>query len=172
MFTTQTRMLGLFATAALAAVATAAAPASAATTTSSLDVSATVSASCSVSTTAVSFGDVAVLAGTNDDATGGLSVTCTNGTAWSASASAGSGSGATLTDRKMTSGTNLLSYDLYTDSGHTVIWGDAADTTTAKFSGTGTGSAQANTIYARVPSGQNTARVGSYADAVTVTVTY
>jgi len=172
MSTSVTRTVRLLTLGGFAVAALAATPATAATTTSSLEVSATVSASCSVSTTAVGFGDVAVLSGANDDATGGLSVTCTNGTAWSASANAGSGTGATLTDRKMTSGTNLLSYDLYTDSGRTIIWGDGADATTGKISGTGTGSAQANTIYGRVPSGQNTAAVGSYADTVTVTVTY
>lgn len=129
-------------------------------------------ANCSVSTTAVGFGNVNVLSGTNADATGGLSVTCTNGTAWTATADAGAGTGATLATRKMASGTNLLNYALYTDSARSVVWGDAADTTTAKISGTGTGSAQASTIYARVPSGQTSAPAGSYADTVTVTVTY
>jgi len=147
-------------------------PASAATTTSSLAVNATVTANCSATTTAVAFGNVNVLSGTNTDATGGFSVTCTSGTAWSASASAGAGTGATLAVRKMASGANLLNYALYTDSARTTVWGDAADATTVKFSGTGNGAAQASTIYARVPSGQTSVPAGSYADTVTVTVTY
>lgn len=172
MFGSSTRLVRLVATAASAAVAMAAFPASAATTTSSLTVNATVTANCSVSTTAVSFGNINVLSGTNTDATGGLSVTCTNGTAWSASADAGLGTGASLSTRKMASGANLLNYALYTDSARTIVWGDAATAATAKFSGTGTGAAQASTIYGRVASGQTSVPAGSYADTVTVTVTY
>ncbi len=172
MFRSSTRMLRFCTTAAVAALAIAAFPAAAATTTSSLAVDATVTANCSVSTTAVSFGSVNVLSGTNADATGGLSVTCTSGTAWSASADAGAGTGATLATRKMASGANLLNYALYTDSARTTVWGDAATTATVKYSGTGTGAAQANTIYGRVASGQTSVPAGSYADTVTVTVTY
>lgn len=147
-------------------------PAQAAETTSTLSVNATVTSNCTVSTTALNFGNVNVTSGTNVDGTGGISVTCTNGTAWAASANAGSGTGATLTTRKMASGTNLLNYALYTDSARTIVWGDAATTATAKISGTGSGSAQASTIYGRVPSGQTTLPAGTYADSVTVTVTY
>lgn len=172
MFNSSTRMLRLLAMTASAAVAVAASPASAGDTTSSLTVDATVTANCSVSTSAVNFGNINVLSGTDGDATGGLSVTCTNGTAWSASADAGSGAGASLASRKMESGGNLLNYALYTDSGRTTVWGDAADASSAKFSGTGTGSEQASTIYGRIASGQTSVPSGSYADAVTVTVTY
>lgn len=158
--------------AGVAALAVAAQPAYAATTTSSLSVDATVTANCSVSTTAVSFGSVNVLSGTNVDASGGISVTCTNGTAWAASANAGGGTGATISTRKMTSGTNLLDYALYTDSARTSIWGDGTAGNGVTISGTGTGSAQASTVYGRVPSGQNAKPAGAYADTVTVTVTY
>lgn len=147
-------------------------PAFAATTTSSMTVDATVTANCTVSTTAVNFGSVNTISGVNVDSTGGISVTCTSGTAWSASADAGAGTGATLTTRKMASGANLLNYALYTDTGRTTVWGDAATTATVKISGTGTGSAQASTIFGRIPSGQTTLPAGSYADTVTVTVTY
>lgn len=172
MLASQTRLFRFLTTTAAAAAAIAAVPASAATTTSSLSVNATVTANCSATTTAVAFGNVNVLSGSNVDATGGLSVTCTSGTAWSASADAGAGTNASLATRKMANGSNLLNYVLYTDSGRTTVWGDAATTATAKFSGTGDGSAQANTIYARVPSGQTSVPAGSYADTVTVTVTY
>ena len=43
---------------------------------------------------------------------------------------------------------------------------------TATIGDTGTGSAQAVTIYGRVGSGQTSAPAGSYADTVSVTVTY
>lgn len=136
-----------------------------------LSVSATVTANCSISTSAVAFGNVNTLSGGNVDATGGITVTCTSGTPWTASADAGDGSSATLLVRRMTSGANALNYTLYTNSGHTIVWGDGTGTT-GTISNTGTGSAQAMTIYGRVPSGQGTVPAGSYSDTVSVTVSY
>jgi spore coat protein U-like protein len=147
-------------------------PAAAGTASSNLDVSATVTSNCVLSTSAVAFGNVDVTDGADHDATGGVSVTCTSGTAWSASADAGAGTGASLATRKMANGANLLDYALYTDSGRTTVWGDGAGGTTALISDTGTGSAQSKIIYGRVPSGQTSLPAGSYADTVAVTVTY
>ena len=156
-----------------AALFGAAAPGFAATTTTNLAVSGTVSATCTVSTAAVAFGTVNTLSGTPDDATGTVTVTCTPGTAWTATAGVGTGTGATLSLRKMTiaATTNTLNYALYTDSGRTTIWGDGV-APTASFTGTGSGAAQASTIYGRVPTGQATAAIGAFADTVVVTVTY
>jgi len=154
-----------------ASAALAPAAASAATASSTLNVSATVTANCTVSTSALGFGNVNTLSGANVDGTGGISVTCTNGTAWSASAGVGSGSGASFASRRMTSGANLLTYNLFTDSGRTTVWGDGTGST-ATIGDTGTGSAQAVTIYGRVGSGQISVPAGSYADTVSVTVTY
>jgi spore coat protein U-like protein len=145
-----------------------AAPAYAATASNTLDVSATVTSNCAVTTTALAFGNINVTTGADFDTTGGISVTCTNGTAWTAEADAGGGTGATTAVRKMTSGSDLLNYALYSDSGRTTIWGTGASEDIAS---TGTGVAQAMTIYGRVPSGQ-TAPAGAYTDTVNVTVTY
>lgn len=150
----------------------AAQPAQAAETASTLDVGATVTANCVVGTTALAFGDVDVTSGQNVDGAGGLSVTCTTGTAWAASADAGGGTGASLAVRKMASGANLLNYALYTDGARTSVWGDGVGGTSSTISGTGSGSAQASTIYGRVASGQTSLPAGSYADVVAVTVTY
>jgi spore coat protein U-like protein len=146
----------------------AAAPAYAGTATSTLDVSATVTANCAVTTSPLDFGSIDITNGTNHDGTGSISVTCTNGTAWSAAADAGGGTGATVAARQMASGANLLTYSLYSDSGHSSVWGD---TTGQTIDSTGNGVVQTSTIYGRVPSGQ-TAPAGSYADTVNVTVTY
>jgi len=139
--------------------------------TSTLSVTATVTGNCTVSTSPVAFGSVNPLSGANVDATGGITVTCTNSTPWAAAAGVGSGTGATFASRVMTASTNTLNYSLYTNSGRTTVWGDGSGTT-ATIAGTGTGSAQAITIYGRVPSGQITAPPGSYSDTVTVTVSY
>ena len=150
----------------------AAAPAFATDATSSLDVNATATANCTVSTAAVAFGNVDVTAGQAAQGTGSVIVTCTNGTAWSAAADAGAGTGASLSNRKMTSGANLLGYGLFTDAGHTQVWGDGVGGSTALFSGTGSGTAQTKTVYGLIPAGQSGVPAGDYADTVQVTVTY
>ena len=153
-----------------AAVATSV-PARAGSVNSNNSVTATVNAQCTVTTGAVAVGTYDTLGSTNNDATGTLNVTCTNGTAWTAAANAGTGTGATFASRKMSSGSSLLNYQLYTDSGRTTLWGDGSSST-ATVGATGTGSAQATTIYGRLPSGQTGAPAGSYADTVAVTITF
>ena len=155
-----------------ALVAGLASPAFAADTGSTLGVSATVSSNCVVSTSALAFPTVDVTSGAAVDGTGAISVTCTSGTAWTASADAGEGTGTSLVTRKMESGANLLNYVLYTNVGRTTIWGDAVGGTTATIGGTGTGAAQSSTIYGRVPAGQTSLPAGAYADTVAVTVSY
>jgi spore coat protein U-like protein len=148
-------------------------PASADTKTTSMGVTATVADNCSISASSVDFSSINVLSATAPTATGGITVKCTVGTAWTATAGAGGGSGATASLRKMTlttDPTKTLNYALYTDSGHVTIWGDGA--TGGSITGTGNGADDARVVYARVPTGQSTAAKGSYADSVTVTVTY
>lgn len=158
---------------AMAALLVAGVPAaaSAETASSSLGVTATVTENCTVSTSPVAFGSVNTLSGGNVDATGGVTVTCTNGTPWAAAANAGSGSGASMATRKMASGANTLSYTLYTDSARTSVWGDGTSAT-AQVSNTGSGSAQLFTVYGRVLAGQASAPAGSYSDTVSVTISY
>jgi spore coat protein U-like protein len=143
----------------------------AATATSSLSVTATVTANCTVSTSALAFGSVNVIGGTNVDGSGGLTITCTNGTAWSAAAGIGSGTGASFASRRMTFSGNTLNYNLYTTAARTIVWGDGT-ASTATLSGTGTGTAQSVIVYGRVGSGQTSAPAGGYADTIAVTVTY
>ena len=171
MFKAVKRTLRSAAMASVVIAACAAQPALATNATGDLDVSATVTANCNVSTVAVAFGNVDVTNGQDVPGTGSFSVTCTNGTGWTASADSGAGTGASLAVRKMSSGSNLLNYALFTDSQRTALWGDGA-TGSSTFGGTGSGVAQANTIYGLVPGGQTGVPAGSYADTVVVTVTY
>lgn len=147
------------------------ATAQAATTSTNLSVTATVTPNCSVSSNPVAFGNVDVLAGADFDANGAVTITCTNGTSWSAAADLGTGAGATFASRKMTSGGNLLNYSLYTDAARTTVWGDGSGGTST-VSNSGTGVAQNFTVYGRVPLGQTTAQTGAYSDTVLVTITY
>jgi spore coat protein U-like protein len=157
--------------AAILTAACAATPAFATDASSSLGVSASVTANCTVSTSPVAFGNVDVTSGQAVQGTGSISVTCTNGTAWTAAADAGAGAGADLTTRKMANGGDLLNYSLFTDSGRTQTWGDGQDATTT-FAATGTGSAQVETVYGLIQAGQTGVAAGDFADTVQVTVSY
>ena len=165
-FAVRTAALFLITSAAFAST-----EATASTATSNLSVTATVVANCTVSTTALGFGSVDTLSGSNVDGAGSLSVTCTNGTTWTAAAGVGAGTGATFVSRRLTAGANLLNYNLFTTAGRTIVWGDGTGAT-ATLAGTGTGTVQSVSVYGRVGSGQTSVPAGSYADTVAVTVTY
>lgn len=147
------------------------APAIAGTAGGSLAASATVTANCTISTSALAFGNVDSTSASDVDATGGLTITCTNGSAWTASAGVGAGSGASFAGRRMSAGANLLSYNIYTSAARTTVWGDGT-ASTATIGGTGSGAAQSVTVYGRVGGGQTGVPIGSYADTVAVTISY
>lgn len=82
--------------------------------------------------------------------------------------------------RLMSSGSARLQYNLYTDAGLTAIWGDGSGgsrTVTATImascnrGGNRCRGQQTTAVYGSIPAGQNVA-AGSYADTITVTVTY
>jgi spore coat protein U-like protein len=148
-----------------------AAPAAAQSANANLSVDATVTANCTISTSPLSFGNVNTISGSNVDGTGGISVVCTSGTAWAAEAGVGTGSGASFASRRMVNGANVLSYNLYTDSGRSTVWGDGSGGT-ATIASIGSGVAQGITIYGRVNSGQTDVPAGAYTDTISVTVTY
>lgn len=143
-------------------------PASATTTvTTTFGVSATVQATCLISATALSFG---TYTGVVDNATSSVSVTCTNTTPYNVSLNPGTYSGATVTTRKMTGPSSAtLNYSLFSNSAMTTNWGQTIGTDTV--AGTGSGVAQAITVYGQIPASQYSTP-GSYSDTITATVTY
>ncbi|AIO68105.1 spore coat U domain-containing protein [Burkholderia oklahomensis] len=166
----QSSLIKLAVAAALASVA---AVGSATTTTTTFGVSAQVNATCLIdSASALTF--PAYTPGTGDQAaTSTITVRCTNGTSFNIGLNAGTTSGATVANRIMTSGSNQLSYSLYQDAQHASVWGNTPTNDTVN--GTGAGMTTANaitkTVYGKVPDQPN-AVPGSYADTVTVTVTF
>ncbi|MEI9429835.1 Csu type fimbrial protein [Mesorhizobium sp. Cs1299R1N3] len=138
------------------------------TTSSGSSWTATINPNCAVSASSVNFGSVGVLA-SNTDATGSVTVRCTNTTPYTIGLSAGTGSGATVANRKMTSGVKTVMYSLYSDSARTAIWGNTIGTDSS--AGTGTGLDQIYSVYARAPA-QTTPAPGTYSDTIVVTVTY
>ncbi len=136
------------------------------TATAQFSVTATIVKDCTVSAGNLIFGNYT---GAVKTATSSVSVTCTSGTTYTVGLSAGLASGATVTTRQMQSGSALLNYGLFTNSGHTINWGNTSGTNWV--SGTGTGSAKAITVYGQIPAAQYV-KPGSYTDTITVSVTY
>jgi spore coat protein U-like protein len=136
------------------------------TKTTTFTVTATVVKDCVVSATNLAFGNYT---GVVNNITSTVTVTCTNTTTYTVGLSQGLASGATVTTRKMQSGSYLLPYALYSNSGRTTNWGNTAATNWV--SGTATGVAQPLTVYGQIAAGLYPAP-GSYTDTITATVTY
>lgn len=159
--------LGLFGMAVLCLAA--ALPAQAQTSTATFTVTATVLPACTVvGGVPLAFG--VITPGVQRDGSVTVTATCTLGTPYTLALDAGTGSGATVASRRMTSGSDTLTYTLYQDAGRSTLWGDGTAGTSVR-SSTGTGLSQTFTVYGRVPSNA-TAPVGSYTDTITVTATY
>lgn len=139
------------------------------TTTTTFQVTATVIASCAVSASDLAFGSYDTVTGSAVSGSTTVAVTCSSGTSYEIGLDAGLGTGATVTTRKMSNGGNTLNYSLYTDAAHTTVWGETASVDTV--ASTGTGSAQNFTVYGLIAASQVVA-TGSYADTITVTVTF
>lgn len=138
------------------------------TATGSFNVTATVGSTCSVSASNVAFG---AYTASQIDASGAVSVTCTNGTSYAVGLNAGTGTAATVATRRMTGpSSQTLIYSLYQDSLRTTPWGNTVGIDTV--AGTGSGATQTLNVYGRVPAAQLTVGAGSYADTITVTVSY
>ena len=141
----------------------------AATSTATFTVQVTIVATCTInSASTLNFGSQGVFTA-NVDQTSTIQVQCTNTTPYNIGLDAGTGTGATVAVRKMTSGGTTVNYTLYSDSGRTTVWGTTIGTNTV--AATGSGAAQSYTVYGRIPA-QTTPAPGTYADTVTVTVTY
>lgn len=151
--------------AALFGVAAAASAQSTGTTT--LTVSSTLSASCSVAAGVLSFGtNVPTPMTAAIDATTTITATCSSGRPYTIALNQGGGSGATEALRRMSGSGGTVDYAIFQDASRTTVWG----TGTSAVAMTGTGLPQALPVYGRMP--MQNAAPGTYADAVTVTVTF
>ena len=164
------------AAAALALAVIGSGSAFAGTSPGTLTVKATVVQNCTVSSPTLNFGnwDVVNYGSAPLNASATITFTCTKGaTGVYVTADTGAnGTHATGTTRAMFDGTsNYLSYELYTDAGHTTVWNttnSGGHTYTPSFAASSTATA---TINGQIPSGQN-APVGSYTDSVNVTINF
>ncbi len=124
--------------------------------------------SCTISATAVSFGTYNPLTPTPLDTTGTLTYQCDFVVFPSITLSMGSSG--TYTARTMQSGSNTLSYNLYQDAVHLLVWGDGTGGTLAYTALVSVPNVPVPvTVYGRVPAQQN-AGAGTYADTVVATI--
>jgi spore coat protein U-like protein len=138
------------------------------TATSTFAVSATVSANCTISAAALAFGaydPVVANAATNLDQTSTITVACTKGSTGVVSLDNGQNFSAGA--RRMKSGANFLTYEMYNDAGRTVVW-NATNTVSYTAASKATSGL---TLYGRVAAGQDVP-VGAYADSVIATITF
>jgi spore coat protein U-like protein len=139
--------------------------------------------SCTFSTLDVAFGAYDTTSVSPLDGTGQVSVDC-QGNSLTVTIALGFGGGGSYANQRMVSGANQMTYGLFTDPGHAFAWGNgsAGTTTVACTTGvTSNGCVGSNPsggnrravrpIYGRVPALQDVG-VGSYSDAVQVTVTF
>ena len=95
---------------ALAAIALVASPAFAGTATNPLGLSATVINNCTITTTPVAFGNYDPLSASPNNNSGTVVITCTKNAATTVTLANGNNFNVT---RRMTDGTNFMSYELY-----------------------------------------------------------
>jgi spore coat protein U-like protein len=125
--------------------------------------------SCTLSVTNVAFGSVDVTANTGSSTTATLTVACSGVILLPVqvciSLGPGSAGANSPSDRLMANGANQLHYGLFSDAAHSSPWGSYV---TAGF-GTGVtitlpagGGTMTRTVFANVPSGQQTVVPGSY----------
>ena len=141
------------------------------TATANLNVSANVANKCTIATNPLNFGpydpvqDNLVIA---RDSTGTVIIRCTKGS--TANIGLDLGDNALAGARRMTDGTNHLTYELYSDLARTQVWGNAAPSWVTP--PVAPSSAARNfTVYGRIPAAQDVPS-GNYADIVEATVNF
>jgi spore coat protein U-like protein len=135
-------------------------------------------ASCSVSASGVSFATYIPSSPTPAMSSATVSITCfallTQNITYSLSLNAGVNSGGSYYNRRMANGSAYLSYQLYSNSARSQVWGNGSNGTSVV-----TGSCfvlfltcnSSNTIYGSIPINQSPTP-GSYIDTVTITISY
>lgn len=127
-------------------------------------------AACTLTTTGVNFGVYDVFNLVDTDSTGTITVTCTARTMVTALIGPSANSG-TMNPRQMrlTTGTDLLNYDLFTKANRKNIWGDGTLGTSNVVQNVLPNRPWVATVFGRLYAGQDVS-VGLYDDTVTVTI--
>ena len=147
------------------------------TATDTMVVTTDVGISCTITVADLTFTSYDPTYGVDNDSTGSVTSTCTTGGGVVLTLGQGSSADSGSTDatpiRRMVGTTGAasgtyLNYGLYQEGGRTTVFGNTSGT---GGSFTATGGADVTTVYGRIPKSQSAA-IGSYADSVSVTLTY
>ncbi len=122
---------------------------------------------CTLSASSLQFGSINPIADISYNSNASISITCPTLSNFSVSLSPGAG---TYTQRTMMSGVDTLKYNMFLDAARTQVWGDGTSSTVT-WNSTTDSSGVTQTVYGHVPH-QPQAYPGSYADSITVTVTF
>jgi spore coat protein U-like protein len=138
-----------------------------------LAVSASINSNCTISTNAVGFpayDPIVTHASAPDDSTSGsVVITCTKGAA--TTIGLGLGANASGTQMRMTDGSsNYLEYALYSNTGRSTVWGNAAPNLVTPAVAPDK-NARTFTVYGRIPAAQDLP-AGTYTDTVVATVNF
>lgn len=133
-------------------------------------------ATCSLAATAVAFGNYNAVLALPSDSSGTLTVTCQSGllelVSYSITLSPGNSGNAAA--RRLQSGANQLTYNLYTDILRSNYWGSGAQSLSSNLLITTllTPFVANHPVYGRIPAGQSGAAAGSYSDVIQATITF
>lgn len=131
-------------------------------------------AACNVSGVDIGFGGYDPLSAAPATSVGSITVTCDQSpppiVTLQLGPSATNGSFAPR-ELRLGGGSDLLSYNLYTDPGGLQVWGDGTAGTTVLTQRVQKNKPWTATVYARMPAGQDVT-VGSYVDALSITIQF
>ncbi|KAF1686302.1 spore coat protein U [Pseudoxanthomonas broegbernensis] len=145
--------------------------AAAATATDQFEVRITINETCNVLTaTDILFDPATPTAGTVDK-TGTISVQCTNGTDYTLELDGGDAGDTAARRMTRDGGSETIAYQLYQPGGFTTVWGSGGQAVTGIGAGLGGAYQVDHTVNARATLVGNEP-AGSYADDVTVTLTF
>jgi spore coat protein U-like protein len=124
---------------------------------------------CSVSASGVAFSVYNPFSGAPTNATGTVTVNCSQ---FFGAYTIAINAGGSLSNRWMLFGSGSLAYQLYVDAAHTTVWGDGAGGSVAVNSGTCFAKCNTTyTVHGRIPARQAVGP-GIYGDTIVVTVTF
>lgn len=156
--------------AAVMAAAGFASPALAATDSDTMQVTATVVNNCTINAAPMAFGTLATLGSSNIDTSATVSLACTPNAVYDVAMDLGlQGVGGQRYLVNSTDSGQTIPYGVYTNASRTNAWGSGVGQTVV---GTATGGTATLVAYGRIPASASAVTAGSYADTVTITVTF
>jgi len=145
-----------------------------ASTTNTNNITASVSPKCTIGAFAIAFGAYDPFSATPLDQSGTISINCTKGTSGVVSLNLGANAlGVVRRMQDIGAAGNYLTYEIYSDAGHTTVWNAVSTISLGPSASKNT--ALTATAYGRVAAGQD-AQAGAaglnYQDTIVATVTF